>query len=639
MPTLIRPVSELTNHIYMPVCKQLCHRILKALAYDDVIEDRIYINAEWATHSITFDKNDNANLSQTRFTAEVNLQLNPMSQKWDTYTFHHTAAYGFGKTLKDRIAPIYWDKPNHTRIIEMVSPITIELNCELYLASSELAFQTPQQIFNGYENGSVWHYTDLFYDYPVPKPFITILYGMWKLDRAYGEPAKVPFTEFIDRHSNGTWTIRKHRELEEYEITIPCYDIKTLCTLEYSEDKPQGVMEDKLPVGWNIPFRYTIQFGVPTIDALVYPIVVNNQLLPDRYIAREQNARYNTLPEYRHNPAYTNYEKTMYDKPYFAYTLPWYDDWQIPLSSKIASSGHVPLICMHLLVDENEHLETKINLLEDFDKDLEFGTFMKAALKELKSNVCDINAPLCVWLYRDETELKQNADFSVSDNLELRFIAADLSANYHLCITYNKDIYNIRPKYYSFLFENFTVLPDSAKKSIANRFLYEDWRYYMTAVDLVYRNCTVTNSETYAADILSQVRNYYTKAVQWQQSNTTVIAFPYYRIAVLEDGTVTFDDKAVFKLTEVSEYIEDINYFTVDSRSALLDQTPTNITVRVQKDETGVPQEIYYPGMYADPATVEKQTINISNEVLPHANYTNARVTRYSIISREARKS
>lgn len=284
-------------------------------------------------------------------------------------------------------------------------------------------------------------------------------------------------------------------------------------------------------------------------------------------------------------------------------------------------------------------METKINLLEDFDKDLEFGTFMKAALKELKSNVCDINAPLCVWLYRDETELKQNADFSVSDNLELRFIAADLSANYHLCITYNKDIYNIRPKYYSFLFENFTVLPDSAKKSIVNRFLYEDWRYYMTAVDLVYRNCTVTNSETYASDILPQVRNYYTKAVQWQQSNTTVVAFPYYRIAVLEDGTVTFDDKAVFKLTEVSEYIEDIYYFTVDSRSVLLDQTPTNITVRVQKDETGVPQEIYYPGMYADPATVEKQTINISNEVLPHANYTNARVTRYSIISREARKS
>lgn len=639
MPTLIRPISELTNHIYMPVCKQLCHRILKALAYDDVIDDRIYINAEWATHSITFDKNDNANLSQTRFTAEVNLQLNPMSQKWDTYTFHHTAAYGFGKTLKDRIAPIYWDKPNHTRIIEMVSPITIELNCELYLASSELAFQTPQQIFNGYENGSVWHYTDLFYDYPVPKPFITILYGMWKLDREYGEPAKVPFTEFIDRHSNGTWTIRKHRELEEYEITIPCYDIKTLCTLEYSEDKPQGVMEDKLPVGWNIPFRYTIQFGVPTIDALVYPIVVNNQLLPDRYIAREQTARYNSLPEYRHNPAYSNYEKTMYDKPYFAYTLPWYDDWQIPLNAKIASSGHIPLICMHLLVDENEHLETTINLLEDFDKNLEFGTFIKAALKELKSNICDINAPLCVWLYRDEIELKQNADFSVSDNLELRFIAADLSANYHLCITYNKDVYNIRPRYYSFLFENFAVLPDNTKKSIANRFLHKDWRYYMIAVCLVYHDCTVTNSETCASNILPQVRKYYTKAVRWQQHNTASIAFPYYRIVILEDGTVMFDDTAVFKLTEVFEYIEDIYYFTVNSQSILLDQTPTNVTVHVQKDETGVPQEIYYPGVYADPASAKKQTVNISNEVLPHVNYTNARVTRYSIISREARKS
>ena len=637
MPTLIRPVSELTNHIYMPVCKQLCHRILKALDYEDVIGDRIYINADWSTHSITFDKNDNANISQTRFTAEVNLQLNPMSQKWDTYTFHHTTAYGFGKTLKDRIAPVYWDKPNHTRIIEMVSPITIELNCELYLASAELAFQTPQQIFNGYENGSIWHYTDLFYDYPVPKPIVTVLYGIWKIDRVYGEPAKVPFTEYIDRHSNGTWAIKKHRDLEEYEITIPCYDIKTLCTLEYSEDKPQGVMEDKLPVGWNIPFRYTIQFGIPTLDALIYPIVVNNQLLPDKYIAREQNTRYNSLPEYRHNPAYSNYEKGMYDKPYFSYTVPWYDDWQLPPTTKIFTANHVPLVCMHLLVDETEHLETKIDLKEDFDKNFEFGTFIKTALAELKSNACDINAPVCVWLYRDDDELVPNSDFSISDNLELRFIATNLSVNYHACITYNKDIYNIRPKYYGQVLANFDILPDNLKRSIVERFLRGDWRYFMTAAVMAYQKISAEHTEFGSSDVLMNVRNNYYNAIQWQLAKDNLRDFPYYTVAILSDGTVTFNHTAVFKVQETEKYINDIYYFTINSKSFLLDQTPTNVIVRVTKDDSGAPQEIHYPGEYSDNS--DKQTLNISNEVLPHANYTNAGITRYSIIARETHKS
>ena len=47
--------------------------------------------------------------------------------------------------------------------MEMLSPINIILNCELTLSSSELAFKTPLQLFNGYENGSVATYTDLFF--------------------------------------------------------------------------------------------------------------------------------------------------------------------------------------------------------------------------------------------------------------------------------------------------------------------------------------------------------------------------------------------------------------------------------------------------------------------------------------------
>ena len=637
MPTLTRPVSELTNHIYMPVCQQLCHRILRMLDYEEVVGDRIYINSEWSTHSVTHDKDDNANVRQTRFTAEVNLQLNPTSQKWDTYTFHHTAAYGFGRVLKDRIAPVYLDRPNHTKIIEMISPITIELNCELYLASAELAFQTPQQLFNGYDNGCIWHYTDLFYDYPVPKPIVTVLYGMWKIDRVYGEPAGVPFTEYIRRNSNGTWNIHKHRELEEYEIVIPCYDIKTLCTLEYSEDKPQGVMEDKLPVGWNIPFRYTIQFGIPTLAALEYPVVVSNTLLPEKYIAREKDVRFNRLPEYRHNPAYSEYERTMYDKVFAAYTVPWYDEWLLPPNTRIPKYSHVPIIYMHLLVDENEHLETKINLLEGNDPSFSFGTFMKAALTELKSNACDLYAPICVWLYKDNKELTQNVDYYVTDDSVLCFVAENLSVNYRTCITINSDIYSIRPAYYSWMFTHFQYLPLEMRRSITERLLYGDWKKYLIAMQLAYLDCLRGNINPTAEYLLSILHKYYYKATQYWEELHRQGKFPSFDVTILEDGTVMFDSTKVFNLVNIGDddNIDDIYHFTTDSRSISLDQQPININIYVEYDEDGNPIHIHYPGSYIGDGLV-KQYVTLKNEVLSNANYTHAGISRYSIITGKA---
>ena len=202
MPILTRPISELTDHVFMPIVRQISHRLIKMLGYSDVIGDQIYINADWSTHSDT-SKDDNANVGQTRFTVDANLQLNPTSQKWDCYTFHHTTAYGVGvPNLYDK-DPIYADPINGIRITEMVSPVTIQMSCNLVLQSSELAFQTPQMIFTAFENGAVFTFVDLVYDYPLPKPIISTLIQVWRMDRKYGEPSGVSFEKYIkDRKFN-----------------------------------------------------------------------------------------------------------------------------------------------------------------------------------------------------------------------------------------------------------------------------------------------------------------------------------------------------------------------------------------------------------------------------------------------------
>ena len=299
MPTIARVISEQTDHIFMPVAQQLSHRILHMLGYEDVIGDNIYLSSEWSAHSKTYNSNDTARVAENRFKIDVDVQLNPNSQKWEAYTFKHTAAYGIYKHLIHQQEAIYTDPYNKVRIMEMLSPINIILNCELTLVSAELAFRTPQQLFNGYENGSVATYTDLFFDYPVPKEIVSILYHIWELDRDGGKPNNISFIEYIKRRTNNTWTVTKHRDLNEYELTVPKYNLKSLCALEYNADRPQGVMENKLPTGWNIPFTYTVQFGMPTMQIIEYPCVVYNQLIDSMFIPTDEKCRFNNMPEYR----------------------------------------------------------------------------------------------------------------------------------------------------------------------------------------------------------------------------------------------------------------------------------------------------------------------------------------------------
>src|SRR5574344_967586 len=170
MPLLSQPVSELTQHIFNPVIHQIVNRLIDLLGYTDVIGDQVYIHTDWSTHTRTSSLDNSVFLGQQTFRCNAHLQMNPSSQKYDCYSFQHTTAYGITNNTMNDSMPIYWDPENRVRIIEMRSPVTIALECELQINSAELAFQTPAQLFNSYDNGAISRFNDLAYDYPIPKP-------------------------------------------------------------------------------------------------------------------------------------------------------------------------------------------------------------------------------------------------------------------------------------------------------------------------------------------------------------------------------------------------------------------------------------------------------------------------------------
>ena len=474
MPVLTRAVTELTDHIFMPVVTQLSHRILESLEYSDVVGDQIYINSDWSTHSITSDHNDNANVGQTRFSVEVNLQMNPTSQKWDMYTFHHTTAYGINSRINYN-EPVYYDGPNKVKMLEIVSPVSIVLNCELVLPSAELAFQTPQQIFNAHENGAVFNFTDLFFDYPLPKPIVSVLLQIWRMDRVSGEQSGISFIDYIKLRSGNGWNVTKHRDLDEYEIVIPVYDLKALCVLEYSEDRPQGVMEDKLPVAWSIPFVFTVQFNLPTLNILQYPCIINNQLLPESCIPVEKQSRFNNMPEYHHGRQDEDYDKMTKHRPEGAYyQVPWYDDWIIP-EAKYSKAKHEPYLVLGLLVEEDTD-ENVISLKEDFDPSFSITPLAKEFLYQEGKAATDIYVPYHITLFKDDRELIGGVDFEFDDDLNLKFTTNDRVSRYRAILTVATDSRYIEPKWYVLLFKYFKYLTNPLKIELANRLVNGDLR-------------------------------------------------------------------------------------------------------------------------------------------------------------------
>ena len=120
------------------------------------------------------------------------------------------------------------------------------------------------------------------------------------MDRITGKASGNSFYSYLKKNSNGVLELNTNRNIKnEYEVSVSKVNLQTFGSLEFSNDKPEVGKEDKLSSVFDIPFVYTIQFGMPNISLMHYPCLINNQLLPAEYIPRDNHSRFNRMPEGR----------------------------------------------------------------------------------------------------------------------------------------------------------------------------------------------------------------------------------------------------------------------------------------------------------------------------------------------------
>lgn len=470
MPSFTRPITELPEHVFFPITRQLSKRILSYLSYEDVIGDNIYINTDWSSSSTQFDKNHNAKIDQNVFKVEVNLQMNPSSQKWDVFTFKHTTApNGYGDRFLNESTPIYLDDKNKVFIYETCSPVTIAMNCELFLQSADLAFQTPQQIFNGHGNGDTMHLQDLFFSYPIPKHILYILHGLWEMDRTEGKNAGIPFLAYLKQRSNDMWQIEQNRETGQAQIVLPVYNLEALTTLEYSDDRPQAQMQEKLPVSFSIPFIYTVQFAMPTLNIIRYPVVYDNQLVPMSLIPSGNYAKNNRIaPAYR-NKSENYYTNKVDPKNYPAVVIPEYDEWTPPISADFYKTDMHPVLIQSTILDDENSTVAKEDLKLIGGDKYPLKTITKEILYQQGSDSFNNDSIFCVRVYNDDKEVNKR-DLSIDDDLILTWNHSIKRSRFRIVIAVAGYWKHINPKYWKLLAILFPYLPSHLKNQIIKEF-------------------------------------------------------------------------------------------------------------------------------------------------------------------------
>ena len=469
MPRVTQAITEVQTHIYKPVIDQIVHRLLVRLGYDKLVGSDIYINTDFTAHSQTSNLEGDANVNPTQFKVDAQIRSNPSSQKWDFYTFHHTAAYGIGQRQLNNTFPTYLDAKNQVRIVEFRSPVTIEMNCELIINTADVAYRVPQEIFNMFENGAIITYQDLVYDYPVPKLLVNELISLWKLDRFDGEPAGRSFDEYINLHTDETYAWNVHRTGKgDYELIVPVYDLKALQSVEYSDDRPQADKDGRMSSTFTISFVVTVQFSMPTLNTLQFPVVFNNRLVPDILLPKNVTSRYNALPERHIGIADEFYDKV--HKPRYSDILvtPYYDEWRTPTSAPVCKFRKEPCAQLHLLVDEdNEDLITTACLDDIDDPDFDLQPVIKEILYQQGETSIDYDSIYVVALFKNDRQLVPYKDYTFDDTLTLKFKASDLHAHYRLVLFAPLDIRHIRSELWGLLTKYYQYINPTLQEHIS----------------------------------------------------------------------------------------------------------------------------------------------------------------------------
>lgn len=455
MPILSKALTEVATHIVDPVCRQIIEKMLHQLDIKRIIEDSIIIKTKYSSISDTSDTQSNAMLRTSRIVANTTLQQNPNSVKWDISTFSNTLAFGAGSDL-DRRQPTFYDTQLNVRLYEHSAPCNILMQVDTILLDKSDAYALPSKLFNTFREGSVYQLSDIIFDYKLPDDIVGVLGAIYNMKR-YTRPFET-FYEYLQYWSNGKISMNKSRHSDRPELVMKVHISDCLMSVEYSDDEPTPENTDSSVNSFVVPFTVTLQFALPNTNLLVYPIIIENNLIPISYIPIPVSLRNRTSAASVRDLGIDAYYQT-YANPRLSFArVPFYDDWVAPLASEAASGSQNPFFVACCLLDED--LERNVI---DLNGELGDGFYLPDEIKTIIRRQEEIQ-PNCTFardaligisVYYGEEQLPINM-LTFDNDLVLSYKGRRLNHPYHLVLSELGDIDKLNPNLLPIIEENIT---------------------------------------------------------------------------------------------------------------------------------------------------------------------------------------
>ena len=434
MPLITTQITELTNHVAVPVAQQVARKLLNELRCRDIFADRLYFKGDFLAASKSTNNDNTVILKEDRATFTIEPNFNPMTTKWTTAQFQHLIGPLFSPRDIEGNRPVFKDSYTNMTLLEHQVPCSIVVRCKFTFMDRNIAYDIFSRLHTKYRNGEMFMQTDLCYDYRLPTDIYSILYYASQLRKV--EPNL--FVDYLSNYSNGGITLNYNRDdNSKRELVVLRNAFQTLSQIEYDEERPAPNVTEQSPDAYDLEFTVTMQFTRPNTLILSYPIVVCNTLLPKELIPISPMS---ALPPIK--PKYISFdvENFVNDLPATAmvkdeFKAPWYDDWEVPMSSGFLKLGYQPFVILAVLLDDptNEEGVTVIDLKADFGGGrLSDDLVASLQAQEVLSTYPDSKYTLTLY---SNNNIVDPELLTLTDDLILTIPNRDLTPIYHLVIS------------------------------------------------------------------------------------------------------------------------------------------------------------------------------------------------------------
>lgn len=461
MPILYSEIPELTTHVFEPVAEQLVHRMLETLQLKEVIKDAIIINFGYNTPNKHVEATLNNSLRHDRLECNATVSLSSENTKWESSSFFHATSYGLSNKTKSMVFPLFADSPARIFVNTYCKPCHMALECTFSIIDRTKAYLIDKSIRNRYAGGYV-SAENLYYSYPIPNTVLSMVYSLYKLKRT----PDLNFGQYLVKGAPDVSLDVKAGTSHE-ELVVNVSDLHALFQIEYTDDKPAELMENRSVHAYEIKFTLHIQFSRPDFMSINFPIIVDNQLVPKQMIPMDNTKLDNQQGVYDYVDIHNNLSEFVKTRPATA-KLPFYDDWIVPPNSPVSIYKFHPFFIAAFTMDEGAEY-TEIDLAGDLGGCRLHPLILEILKKQGSASLAN-EALLNISVFSFE-KLVEPMDLTITEDLKLRIPTKDIHKVRHIVLSELTNINFLNERWYPLLKEYVYLFPELELSQVFQKYI------------------------------------------------------------------------------------------------------------------------------------------------------------------------